>query len=199
VLFTLSWCFSVAAQPNTPAEDEHARLLTGKRRSLIVYAGADHSFTLEPPAHLAKPSDVPGFITIDKQIVQATVIPGDKNTDLRGMTPDRERELLLKFMNDELDYYRKKLRQRYSHLQTEWVTLQGRQFLVWYFETPKNEKLISRQVYVSTLFFGRVVDLNAPIFKTDDWGRARGILMRLAGTMKIYDKQLDLPALSRKL
>jgi hypothetical protein len=194
----LSWCVSVAAQSPVPADDQRAQLLTGKKRSLIAYAGRDHSFTLEP-VHSAKVSDVPGFITIDKQIIQATVIAADKSIDMRSMSASREREVLQKYMEYELDYYRKKLKQRYSHLQTEWVSLQGRQFLVWYFDTPENEKLISRQVYVSTLFYDRVMDLNAPVFRADDWGRARGLLMKLAGTMKTYDKRLDLPALRRKL
>jgi hypothetical protein len=198
-LVALAWGFSVAAQQNAPAEDGHAQLLTGKKRSLIAYAGNDHSFTLETQAPSAKPSDVPGFITIDKQIMQATVIPVDKSIDLGNMSAAREREVLQKYMEYELEYYRKKLKQHYSHLQTEWMTLNGRQFLVWYFDTPENEKLISRQVYVSTLFFDRVMDLNAPVFRSDDWGKARSLLVKLAGTMKTYDKRLDLTALRRKL
>ena len=74
----LAWGFSVAAQSNAPVDNEHALLLTGKKRSLIAYAGPGHSFTLEP-AHSAKPSDVPGFITIDKQILEKTLefAPGE--------------------------------------------------------------------------------------------------------------------------
>jgi len=114
----LVWALSAAAQSGAPPDDQHARLLTGKKRSLIAYAGAGHSFTLEP-AHTAKPSDVPGFITIDKQIMQATVIPVDKSIDLHSMSEAREREVLQKYMEYELDYYRKKLKQRYSNLQKE--------------------------------------------------------------------------------
>lgn len=196
------WTLSAAALPGSPAgdpiDDQHAQLLTGKKRSLIAYAGAGHSFTLEP-VHSAKPSDVPGFITIDKQILQATVIPVDKSIDLRSMSASREREVLQKYMEFELDYYRKKLKQKYSNLQTEWLTLQGRQFLVWYFDTPQNEKLISRQIYVSTLFYDQVMDLNAPVFRSDDWGKARSLLVKLAGTMKTYDKRMDLAMLRKKL
>lgn len=194
----LTLAFSVAAQSDAPPDDAHARLLTGKKRSLIAYAGAGHSFTLEP-AHTAKPSDVPGFITIDKQILQATVIPVDKSIDVRSMSSVKEREVLQKYMEFELDYYRKKLKQKYSNLQTEWMTLQGRQFLVWYFDTPQNEKLISRQIYVSTLFYDQVMDLNAPVFRSDDWGKARSLLVKLAGTMKTYDKRVDLAVLRKKL
>jgi hypothetical protein len=97
------------AQPSDP-QDEHAKLLTGKKRSLIAYAGNGHSFTLEIGAHTAKPSDIPGFITIDKQIVQSTLVPVAKseNLNLHALTTEKEKAILLDYMNYELKYYRKK-------------------------------------------------------------------------------------------
>lgn len=183
----------------SPSEDVHARLLQGKHRSVIAYAGKDHSFTLDIPYKSVKPSDVPGFITVDKQIIQATLVPADRSIDRNLTGVAKEKDLLTKYMNYELSYYKKKLRQNYSNLQTEWLTLQGHTFLVWYFNMPENYKLVSRQVYVSTLFYDQVMDLNAPVFKADDWGKARTMLVRLAGTMKTFDKHLDLVALENKL
>lgn len=179
--------------------EERAGLLTGKHHSLIAYAGADHSFTIEIGASTAKPSDIPGFITIDKQIIQSTLVPAAGADGLAALTTEKEKELLLKYMNYELDYYRKKLKQHYSHLQTEWVSLRGRLFLLWYFDMPENYKLVSRQVYASTLFYHQVMDLNAPVFKSDDWGTARSLILRLAATMKTYDRRIDLEALRKKL
>lgn len=187
-----------SAQDHTPG-DEHARLVTGRRHSIIAYAGKQHSYTLGIGAHTAKPSDIPGFITIDKQIVQSTVVPASKPVAPRDLTPDKEKALLLEYMNYELRYYRKKLSQRYTNLQTEWISAHGRLFLLWYFDLPQNDKVISRQVYASTLFYDQVMDLNAPVFKPDDWTRARTTLVRLAGTMKTYDKKLDLEGLRKKL
>jgi hypothetical protein len=183
---------NAAAGSGDPNEDVHARLLQGKHRSLIAYAGKGHSFTLDVPYRSAKPSDVPGFITIDKQIVQATLVPAD-------LSSKQEKDILTRYMNYELSYYKKKLKQNYSHLQTEWLTIKGQLFLVWYFDMPENYKLVSRQVYVSTLFYDQVMDLNAPVFKTNDWGKAREILVRLAGTMKTFDKHIDLEGLQKKL
>lgn len=194
------FCSSITgyAQSSDP-QDEHARLLTGKKHSLIAYAGNGHSFTLEVGAHTAKPSDIPGFITIDKQIVQSTLVPVSKTENLNALTPAREKAILLDYMNYELKYYRKKLNQRYTNLQTEWVEFNHRLFLIWYFDLPANYKVVSKQVYASTLFYDQVMDLNAPVFKATDWGTARGMLVRLAGSMKIYDKALDLDALRKKL
>lgn len=196
------FCSSITgyAQSGDP-QDEHALLLTGKRHSLIAYAGNGHSFTLEVGAHTAKPSDIPGFITIDKQILQSTLVPVAKseNLDLNALTPAREKAILLDYMNYELKYYRRKLDQRYTNLQTEWVELNRRLFLIWYFDLPANYKVVSKQVYASTLFYDQVMDLNAPVFKATDWGTARGMLLRLAGSMKTFDKTLDLEALRKKL
>jgi len=122
-----------------------------------------------------------------------------ENLDLSALTTAKEKTILLDYMNYELKYYRKKLGQRYSNLQTEWVEFNHRLFLLWYFDLPDNYKVVSKQVYVSTLFFDYVMDLNAPVFKTADWGMARATLVRLAGSMKTFDKSLDLEALRKKL
>jgi hypothetical protein len=123
--------FGAYAQTSDP-QDEHARLLTGKKHSLIAYAGNGHSFTLEVGTHTAKPSDIPGFITIDKAIVQSTLVPVAKteNLDLHALTTAKEKTVLLDYMNYELKYYRKKLNQRYTNLQTQWVELNHRLFLI---------------------------------------------------------------------
>jgi hypothetical protein len=186
-------------QKNTPDEDVHATLLTGKKKSLIVYAGPEHSFTMEPTSKTAKPSDIPGFITIDGQVLQATLVPASLSVDPRRPTTDREKEILTKYMNYELGYYKKKLKQKYSRLQTEWMTIKGHLFLVWYFDMPRDYKLVSRQIYLSTLFFDQVLDLNAPVFKMEHFVRAKATLVRLAGSLKTYDKQLDLGLLKRQL
>lgn len=191
--------FTVFSQQPTPADDVHASLIQGKKKSEIVYAGASHSLTMDVQAKTAKPSDVPGFITIDKQMVQATLMPASRSGSVDNPTTAQEKDILTKYMNYELSYYRKKLKQNYSNLQTEWVTIGGRLFLVWYFDMPKDYKLVSRQLYFSTLFYDQILDLNAPLFKMDNFSRSREILTSLAGSMKTYNKRLDMALLSKQL
>src|SRR5579863_2592878 len=187
-----------AVGQTAPADNVHTSLLTGKKKSLIAYAGQSHSFTLEV-APTAKPSDVPGFITVNKQIFQSTLVPVDKSIDVNSLTPAREQDILTGYMNFELSYYKKKLHQNYSNLSTQWITLQNLIFLIWYFDIPQDQKLISRQIYVSTIFYDQILDLNAPVFHPEDAGKARALLLRLAGTIKTYDTHLDLAALQKKL
>src|SRR6187402_1606004 len=136
-----------------------------------------------------------GFITIDGQIVQATLVPSPPAVDARQFTTAQEKEALTKYMNYELAYYKKKLKQNYTQLETEWITVNDRLFLVWYFDMPKDYKLVSRQLYFSTLVDDQVLDLNAPVFKTEHFSHARGILNKLVNTLKTYDKNLDLEEL----
>lgn len=199
VLSLLLSSVSAFSQKNTISEDIHASLVQGKKRAQIVYAGAAHSFTMDVPLKTARNSDVPGFISIDKQIVQSTLVASQSFQPDNNATTIHEKELLTKYMNYELAYYRKKLKQNYSNLQTEWTTIQGRLFLIWYFDMPKDYKLVSRQIYFSTVYFDQIMDLNAPVFKADDFSRARNILVKLATSMKSYNKQLDLTAVSRQL
>jgi hypothetical protein len=197
VLFLLATAYTAGAQ-TAPADDTHAGLITGKKKSLVAYAGEGHSFTLDV-APTAKLSDVPGFITLNKQIFQSTVVPIDKSINLSNLTPAREQDILTGYMNFELSYYKKKLHQNYSNLTTQWITLQNRIFLVWYFDIPPDQKLISRQIYVSTIFFDQIMDLNAPVFRAEDSGKAKALLLHLAGTIKTYDTHLDLAALQKKI
>ena len=191
-------CPPAFAQHPAPAEDVHARLVPGKKRSLIAYTGEDRSFTMEVNAATAKNSDIPGFITIEGQIVQATLV-APRSEDQHTQTTAREKETLTQYMNYELSYYKKKLHQPYSGLQTEWVTIKDRLFLVWYFDMPKDYKLVSTQLYFSTLFNGQVLDLNAPVFKTSQFAHARAVLNRVAGTLKTYNKPVDMAVLKRQV
>lgn len=195
--------FPSYCQKNAPDEEIHASLIQGKKKSFIAFAGKDHSFTMEVAAKLAKPSDVPGFITIDRQIIQATLVPAaQKSSQTSGganPTTSQEKDILTRYMNYELAFYKKKLKQNYTNLQTEWITIGDRLFLVWYFDMPKDYKLVSRQIYFSSLFYDQVIDLNAPLFKMDNFSKARGILLKLANSLKTYDKQLDVAKLTKQL
>jgi hypothetical protein len=190
---------SVAAmgQGNPPGEEVHASLLQGKKRCLIAWSGKSHSFTVEA-GRTAKPSDLPDFVNIDGLIMQSTLLPVPDDINLRNLNPSREKDLLTKYMNFELDYYKKKLKQNYNKPQLEPLTIKGRVYLLWYFDTPPNSK-IKRQVYLSTLFFDQVLDLNIPIFSLNDFTRAKDLLVRLANSLKVYNKHLDLALLSRQL
>ncbi|MDP4148835.1 MAG: hypothetical protein Q8927_16415 [Bacteroidota bacterium] len=189
----------IRAQKNNSGGDGHASLLPGRRHSLIAWSGKGHAFTMEVPGKSAKPSDLPGFITIDNQIVQTTLVAASQNIDLNYLTINREKDILTKYMNYELAYYKKRLKQDYSNVQTEWLTMQGHIFLLWYFDMPKDYKLVNRQVYLSTLFFDQIMDLNAPLFTIGDFNRARELLVRLAGSLKTFDKNLDLTVLAHQL
>ena len=189
------------SQKNQP-DDIHAMLVQGKKKSLVGYAGPDRSYTMEVPVKTSKPSDLPGFISVDGQILQSTLVPAQDPSKAPGatgaLTPARQQEILTGYMNYELAYYKKKLKQKYTGLQTDWVTIKDRLFLVWSFDMPKDYKLVSSQLYFSTLYNGQILDINAPVFKMEQFGKARSILSKMAASLKMYDKRIDLALLAKK-
>ncbi|MDR3715275.1 MAG: hypothetical protein P4L51_20915 [Puia sp.] len=199
LLLLFSMAFAAFSQKDSQRDDVHASLLTGKKKSLLLYSGKTRSYTMDIMTRSVKPSDLPGFANIDRQIVQSTLVPVPEHTDLTNLTPEKEREVLTKYMNYELDFYKKKLRHGYTNLQTEWLNLKGHLFLVWYFDMPKDYKLVSRQIYFSTLFFDQVVDINAPVFKSNDLLHAKSILTKLAASLKTYNSPLDMAQLTRQV
>jgi hypothetical protein len=191
--------YAQKSQKPAQLDEAHASLVAGKRKAVIAYASKERSFTMDVNIKTAKNSDIPGFITVDGQIVQATLVPSQPAIDASTMTTAQEKGTLTKYMNYELGYYKKKLKQNYSQLQTEWITVKDRLFLVWYFDMPKDYKLVSRQLYFSTLFSNQVLDLNAPVFKTEQFSHARATLTHLVNTLKTYDKGLDLERLKKQM
>jgi hypothetical protein len=169
------------------SQDIHAELFKNKKRTVIGYAGPAYSYSMDVNAKTAKPSDLPGFISVDGQILQSTLVPIPQ-----GSRRD-EKEILTGYMNYELSYYKKKLKQKYENLQSEWVTIKDRLFLVWSFDMPKDYKLVSRQLYFSTVSSGQILDINAPVFKTEQYTKARNLLTRLAASLKTWDKHHVLP------
>jgi hypothetical protein len=199
LVILLATGLSSFSQKSGSGEDVHASLVQGKRKSMLAYSGEGRSFTMDISGKTVKPSDLPGFITIDKLIVQATLLPVSQNIDLNHLTISREKDILTKYMDYELAYYKKRLKQDYINLQMEWLSIHGRVFLLWYFDMPKDYKRVSRQLYVSTLFFDQIMDLNAPLFTVTDFGRAREVLIKLVTSLKTSGKSLDIAALSKQL
>lgn len=201
-LLTLAFNTHFAWSRKSQPDDQRASLFPGKKKSLIAYAGPMHSFTMEVNAKSAKPSDLPGFISVDGQILQSTLVPaqdpGKVSPSAVAITPARQQELLTGYMNYELAYYKKKLKQKYTGLQSEWITIKDRLYLVWSFDMPKDYKLVSRQLYFSTLLDGQILDINAPVFKTDQFAKARNILTKMAASLRTYDKHVDCTALAKK-
>jgi hypothetical protein len=184
------------SQENKPAGEEfETAFVASKTGGLIVYSGEDHSFTIEVKAKDVKTTGQANYLVIGDQIVQSAILPIPKKTDLESMTMIRQKEILKTYINYELDYFKNSLKQEYSNLKMEWVIINGQQFVYWHFDMPKGDnKHVKKQIYLSSICFDQILDLNAPVF--EDYYKAKDILTQMANTLKLYNSHLDLAALS---
>jgi hypothetical protein len=184
---------SQAGTTNSGEEFEQG-FIPAKTGGLIVYSGENHSFTVEIKAKGLKTSGQPNYFLVENQIVQVAALPIPKKEDLHALTIPRQREILKAYINYELDYFKNTLKQEYRNLSIEWMPVNGQQFVYWHFDMPQvDNKHVKKQIYMSTICFNQVLDLNAPVF--DDYYKAKEILSQMAGTVKLYNSHLDIPSM----
>jgi len=162
--------------------------------AMIVYTGENHSFTIEIKGKDIKNNGQPNYLMVGDQIVQSAILPIPKKTEVENPPLVKQREILRTYINYELDYFKNTLKQGYSNLKMDWEIVNGRQFVYWHFDMPKDDnKHVKKQIYVSTICFNQILDLNAPVF--DDYYKAKDILTQMANSVKLYNSHLDVASM----
>jgi len=160
---------------------------------LIVYSGLNHSFTIEVQAKVVKPTEQTNFYLVDNQIVQTAILPIPMKTDLKDMSTIKQKEIIRGYIDYELLYFRNTLKQEYSKLHIDWTVINGKVYADWSFDMPKDNQQVKKQLYMTTICFDQILDLNAPVF--DNYTKAKEILLQLAGSIKLYNNHLNLTAM----
>jgi hypothetical protein len=189
-------CFS---QNEYKPEDFHAALLQTKTGAMIVYTGDKHSFTLDIVSKNIKPSEEPNFVIVDNTVLQSIIIPFPQKFDFENMNIETQKQNLLGYMNYELDYIKNELKEKIDNEKYEWVELNNKLFLLWFYDMPKN-KNIEKQVYLTTVCFDHILNLNTPLERErNDFNFAKDFLIKISQTIKLYDKSINLDELYKEL
>jgi len=172
----------------------------------VAYIGKGHSFTVDvigtdvkeaPHGDVSQPNQ--NFVIVDKDIVQASLVPLPQpiadGVMLSKLTDEQIKPTLEGYVDYEIDYV-KQLNASPTNIKKEWKTINSRLFLLWYFEfKPEGGSDVavkmSAQVYLSTLCFNQVLDLNMPLADKKDYDKFEAQLEKIAATLKTYDKVLD--------
>lgn len=173
----------------------------------MVFAGKKHSFTLDIKGDSIKPSDQPNWVLINNSIVQATCVPLPGGKDASKCPLAQQREILNGYVDYEMAYFHEELKLVTKDVKKEWPVIGGRQFLLWYFDVPKQEvpgaekvkRQTIRQVYLSEVWFDQVLDLNNALINNSDLEKAKAILYPIARSLKSSDGELDIAAYAKTL
>nr|WKN36054.1 hypothetical protein K4G66_27180 [Tunicatimonas sp. TK19036] len=199
-IFSLLTGFLCFGQVEYNAEEFQAGLMKTKTGAMIVYTGTNHSFTLEMFSENLKPSEQANFLTVDNTIFQSVIIPFQQKLDFDNMSAEIQKSNLLDYMNYELDYFKNELKQKIVGERHEFIEFNDKIYLFWYYDMPKSNKQIGKQIYLTTICFDQILNLNTPLERDkNDFNFNRDLLMKVGKTLKLNKKPINLSELYKEL
>jgi len=187
-----------AQSANEKFEDE---LMEEKGGAKIVYSSDTHSFTFDVISNKIKPQQT-GYLLVDKKILQYVFI-GNNALQQNEITEEQQKTQLLAYMQYELDYIKNDLKLNYTNLVHDWVVINNKIYLSWYYDMPENKKAkkgaVLKQCNLSTLCFAHVLNLNTPFEKDDSLDADKEFLTKIAQTLKLNDFKIDFGDLYKEL
>jgi hypothetical protein len=130
------------------------------------------------------------FIEIDGQIIQLNILEVDGVTK-KMMRKDTafERTILTKHSEYEMNYFRKDLGLKIINPENQWVNVNGRGWLIWYFKLgnvpKKGQNQFELQLYATTLVGDKIIFINAPMLKNTDFGESANMVNELMESMLV--------------
>ena len=130
------------------------------------------------------------FLEIDGQIIQMNILEVDGITK-KMMRKDTafERTILTKHSEYEMNYFRKDLGLKIINPENQWVIVNGRGWLIWYFKLgnvpKKGQNQFELQLYATTLVGDKIIFINAPMSKNTDFGESANMVNELMESMLV--------------
>lgn len=130
------------------------------------------------------------FIEIDGQIIQLNILEVDGITKKMMRTDTAfERTILTKHSEYEMNYFRKDLGLKIINPENQWVIVNGRGWLIWYFKLgnvpKKGQNQFELQLYATTLVGDKIIFINAPMSKNTDFGESANMVNELMESMLV--------------
>lgn len=195
--------FTRALFAQSVPENFKTALMQTRGGAEIVYSSEAHSFTLDLISDKIKPLDHPNMVMVDGKIVQCILI-GNSALAPGDTTIEQQKAQLLGYMQYELDYAKNDLKVNYTDPGTEWVTINGKLYLFWYYGMPKVKdarlkNTATKQVNLSSVCFAHILNLNTPFLDGDKFDDDKGELLKIAQTYKQNEFSTDFNELYKKL
>ena len=185
-------CFMIKAQTSIADEEFISSFSPNEKGATVHYQGKSHAFTLDIVAKEVKTTDNPGFYLADNHIVQVSTVPlPPVKLDLSRLTDAQQKQALSAYVDYEMTYFQNKLKLKCNDLKKDWIVINSRLFLLWHFNMhTADDNEVKQQIYLSTICFNQVLDLNTIVLKGEDYPQQEQVLKNLANTLKTFDKAL---------
>ena len=198
-IFLLSTIICSGQNENTVEQFKPAvlKLMSGAK---IVFNGTTHAFTIDVISDSIKPPERPNFLLVNNNVFQYLTLAADKRVNFDSLSIERKKANLTNYMNYELDYFKNELKIKISNLNFEWLELNKRLFLFWFFDMPKNNKTIEKQVYLTTICYDNIVGLNMVMTrKGNSFNYYKNLLIGTGKTLQTFNEPINLDKLYKEL
>jgi hypothetical protein len=177
--------FSIGASAQYKAEEFQSSLIEAKFGVMIVFNGQKNSFTLRIVSKSIEPSKQENFLMVDKNLIQASVIPFQEKFDFKSMSIEQQRQLLTGYKEYEKEYVEQQLKTVLSGTE-QFLNFDGKIFKYWSFDMPKGNNSVAKQVYLFTICFDQILLLNGPVEKDQNETEMKTVLINLAKTLELF-------------
>ncbi|GAC1308880.1 MAG: hypothetical protein NVSMB24_23330 [Mucilaginibacter sp.] len=168
----------------TSAENFRSIFFKKKNGGQIVFSGNIHSITIDIDSAEIKSTDKPGSIIVGDKMLQYELAADT----VLYKSPD-PKEHLTAFLKGRLGYAKHQLKQHYTNSGHDWLVINNKTWLLWYYNLPGEYGSVIRQINLSTVCFSHI--LNLTVFSnTDD----KTLLTPIAQTLKQNDFKIDFDA-----
>ena len=181
-VLVLFWGYCLFAQ--TSAEIFQSIFFKKPNSVQIVFSSNKHSITLDIDSKDIKSTDRPGSIIVDNKMLQYELVA---DTVLHIGTDPKAN--LLTFLKGRLSYAKHQLKQHYTHSGHDWLVINNKTWLAWYYDLPGDYGSVTRQINLSTVCFSHVLTLT--IFSNSE---GKALLTEIAQTLKQNDFKIDFDA-----
>jgi len=164
----------------------------------IVYSSNEHSFTLNIVSNDIKPTDNPGYLSVNNKALQYDLADNDAQGKDES-SKSEQKNLLIGYMKYKWDNIKNHLKLNVTGLAHNWVVINNKIHLLWYYNMPGNNNPVIKQINLSTLCFGHVLNLNTSCKKDDNPDDDKELLLTIAQTLKQNNFKTDFAARYKEL
>ena len=182
-------------------QDYERAIVETKTGAKIIFSSDSNSFIIDLDTAQVNPleSESTLFMQIDKKWLLQVFTIDFQNPNKKDVNdPEVQRSFLIQYMNYEIRYFKDDLNLSVPNHEIEWGKLNGKNFLLWYFDTPEYETA-TKQIYLSTLCFDHFINLNIPLEPGIELEEGIHFLKDVGQSLELFDYWVDIEGIYKEV
>jgi len=198
ILFLLLFplLYIMASAQNAPLPDKYQTgLFKTNDGAMLVYTSSRKSFRMDFVSQNIEPSENPNSFAIDSISIISQITPAKGNMEYDSLTTEQQKTSINLYMNNEIIH-----KFDITPPVTEWLTINNKLFLFWYYNLNDDKSDIDKQMFLTTLCFDQILNLSTPLPKAGgDFNKNKSLLIKTAKSLKLINSGINLQALYEEL